>query len=75
MSVPLIIALNVGVAALLTLLLAALMLLPKRLHPHRHPHLEVPDAVTTPPSERPHEESVRSQRPLQGRGGRTVTDY
>jgi hypothetical protein len=75
MSVPLIIALNVGVAALLTLLLAALMLLPKRLHPHRHPHLEVPDAVTTPPSERVDEDAVRSHRPLQGRRGRTVTDY
>jgi hypothetical protein len=74
MSVPLIIALNVGAAAFLTLLLTALMLLPKRLHPHRHPHLEVPGAATTPPSARPHEHSVRSQRHPQGGRGRPVTD-
>jgi hypothetical protein len=74
MSVPLIIALNIGAAAFLALLVAALMLLPKRLHPHRHPHLKVPDAPTTRPSERPHEHSVRSRRHRQGRGGRTVTD-
>lgn len=75
MSVPLIIALNIGAAAFLTLLLTALMLLPKRLHPHRHPqHLEVRDAATAPPSQRPHEHSVRPRRHLQGGGGRPVTD-
>lgn len=74
MSVPLIIALNIGAAAFVTLLLTALMLLPKRLHPHRHAHLEVRDAVTTTPSRRPHEHSARSQRHPQGGRGRTVTD-
>jgi hypothetical protein len=74
MSVPLIIALNVGAAAFLTLLLTALMLLPKRLHPHRHPHLEVRDAATPPTYPRPHEHSARSQRHPQGGRGRTVTD-
>jgi hypothetical protein len=74
MSVPLIIALNIGAAAFLTLLLTVLMLLPKRLHPHRHPHLEVRDAVTTPPSRRPREHSARSQRRPQGGRGQTVSD-
>lgn len=74
MSVPLIIALNVGAAAFLALLLTALMLLPKRLHPHRHPHLEVEIAAATPPSRRRHEPAQRSRRHLHGRGGRPVTD-
>ena len=74
MSVPLIIALNVGAAAFLTLLLTALMLLPKRLHAHRHPHLEVPHAATTTPSQYPQEHSARPQRRPQGHRGRPVTD-
>jgi hypothetical protein len=74
MSVPLIIALNVGAAAFLTLLLTALMLLPKRLHPHRHPHLLAQDAAATTPARRRREHALRAQRHPQGRGGRPVTD-
>lgn len=74
MSVPLIIALNIGAAAFLALLVTALMLLPKRLHPHRHPHLEVDEPATTMPSESPHEHSARHQRHRETRGGRPVTD-
>jgi energy-converting hydrogenase Eha subunit F len=75
MSVPLIIALNIGAAALLALLLTALMLLPKRLHPHRHPHLQVhSDAATTPNSRRRREHAQRAQRDFQGRGGQPITD-
>jgi hypothetical protein len=74
MSVPLIIALNVGAAAFLTLVLTALMLLPKRLHPHRHPRLLVQEAATTPLSRRRREHAQRAQRQLQGGGGRPVTD-
>jgi hypothetical protein len=74
MSVSLIIALNLGAAAFLALLVTALMLLPKRLHPHRHPHLEVDETATTRPSERPHEHSARPQRHREAGGGRPVTD-
>ncbi len=74
MSVPLIIALNVGAAALLALLLTALMLLPKRLHPHRHPHLDVPDTAATTPSQHSREHSPGHQRHPQGGRGRPVTD-
>jgi hypothetical protein len=74
MSVPLIIALNIGAAAFLTLVLTALMLLPKRLHPHRHPHLLVQEAGATPLPERRREHAQRAQRHTQGAGGRPVTD-
>lgn len=74
MSVPLMIALNVGAAALLTLLLIALMVLPKRLRPHRHPHLETRDAATPALPARPHERAARAHRPLQGGGGQPITD-
>jgi hypothetical protein len=74
MSVPLIIALNIGAAAFLTLLLTALMLLPKRLHPHRHPHLLVQEAGATRLPERRREHAQRAQRQPQGGGGRPVTD-
>jgi hypothetical protein len=47
MSIPLILAINVGAASLLALILTALMLAPKRLRPHRHLHLE-PDLETRP---------------------------
>jgi hypothetical protein len=75
MSVPLIIALNVGAAALLTLLLSTLMLLPKRLHPHRHAHLPVHDEAEATPVPR-HKRDLRgqAQRHIRGGGGRAVTD-
>jgi hypothetical protein len=73
MSVPLIIALNVGAAAILTALLSALMVLPKRLHPHRHPHLMVgQDTVATPVPGRPRKHQDRPH--VQAGGGRPVTD-
>jgi hypothetical protein len=77
MSVPLIIALNVGAAALLTALLITLMVLPKRLHPHRHPHLMVgTDTATTPAPGRGRGRGRqdRPQRHLQADGGHPVTD-
>lgn len=39
MSIPLIIAINIGAASLLALILTALMLVPTRFRPHRHLHL------------------------------------
>jgi hypothetical protein len=75
MSVPLIIALNVGAAALLTALLITLMVLPKRLHPHRHPHLMVgTDTATTPAPGRGRGRQDRPQRHVQADGGHPVTD-
>jgi hypothetical protein len=52
MSLPVIIAINIGAAMLLSMVLAALMLLPKRFRPHHLPHLhadraERPTAAAT----------------------------
>jgi hypothetical protein len=78
MSIPLIIAINIGAAALLTLILSTLMLLPKRLHPHRHPDLLVDhDAEPTPLSRHERQEREhrgRAQRQIPGGRGRAVTD-
>ncbi len=76
MSVLQIVALNIGAAALLTLILTALMLLPKRLHPHRHPHLAVHhhDAAPVAPSQSP-ERRERAQHRNPSRVGETVTDH
>lgn len=75
MSVSLIIALNVGAAMLLAILLTALMLLPKRLPAHRHPHLLAHHETASPPIER----QDRSRGPVTGRqrsrrSGRAITD-
>jgi hypothetical protein len=70
MSISLIIALNIGAAMLLTVLLTALMLLPKRLRAHRHPHLLVHHDTAAAPTER-HDRS-RGARP--SRPGRAITD-
>jgi hypothetical protein len=40
MSVPLLLMINIGAAALVTLALTALMLLPQRLRAHQHPRQE-----------------------------------
>jgi hypothetical protein len=67
MSTPLIIALNIGVASLLALGLIALMLAPKRLRPHHHPHLDLPGE--TPPSAEPveHRRARAERRQASGR--------
>lgn len=71
MSAPLIIALNIGVAAFLTLLLTTLMLLPKRMRAHHHPHLPIHDQPRPAPIER-RDNPARQPRP-DGRR-RVVTD-
>jgi hypothetical protein len=75
MSVSLIIALNVGAAMLLAILLTALMLLPKRLPAHRHPHLLAHHETAAAPIER----QDRSRGAVTGRqrsrrSGRAITD-
>lgn len=75
MSISLLIALNLGAAMLLTILLAALMLLPKRLAAHRHPRLPLHCKTAAAPTAR-HDRRrgavTGRQRP--GRSGRAITD-
>jgi hypothetical protein len=75
MSVSLIIALNVGAAMLLAILLTALMLLPKRLPAHRHLHLLADHETAAAPIERQdrgRDAVTGRQRPR--RSGQAITE-
>jgi hypothetical protein len=62
MPIPMLIALNLGAASLLTLVLTALMLLPKRLRPHRHTHPEAPRRANSGERRRPRAEGPHATR-------------
>lgn len=68
MSIPLMLTLNFGSAALLALTLTALMLIPRRLRAHHHPHQERPAArpekAATTRSRNPATERPPAARPV-----------
>lgn len=70
MSTPQLLLLNIGAAALLTLILTTLMLLPRYLREHHHPHLEgrVAQPRWTMAAARP-----RPRNPRPPAAGRVVT--
>jgi hypothetical protein len=74
MSISLIIALNIGAAMLLAVLVTALMLLPKRLPAHRHPHLLVHRDPPAAPIERHDRRGAVPGRLRPARHGRAITD-